>query len=198
MMPEAFTHVTPMQGQWWMHELASVHTSAIIFPGVYIGPNVRISEGCVIGPNTCIGQPGFGYNTLEDGTREYRDHSQGVLLEADVHVGANTCIDQGRHRRTEIGAGTKIDNLVHIAHNVIIGKRCLIIAHTMLGGSVTIGDDAHIAPGSLIRDWRNVGANATSGLGAVVVKDIPTGETHAGNPANNLEVRNDRQCAGPS
>jgi UDP-3-O-[3-hydroxymyristoyl] glucosamine N-acyltransferase len=95
-----------------MHELASVHTSAIIFPGVYIGPNVRISEGCVIGPNTCIGQPGFGYNTLEDGTREYRDHQQGVLLEADVHVGANTCIDQGRHRRTEIGAGTKIDNLV--------------------------------------------------------------------------------------
>ena len=181
-----------------MHELASVHTSAIIFPGVYIGPNVRIGEGCIIGPNTCIGQPGFGYNTLEDGTREYRDHSQGVLLERDVHVGANTCIDQGRHRTTEIGAGTRIDNLVHIAHNVIIGKRCLIIAHTMLGGSVTIGDDAHIAPGSLIRDWRNVGPNATSGLGAVVVKDIPAGETHAGNPAHNLEVPNDRERPGPS
>ena len=104
-----------------------------------------------------------------------------------------TCIDQGRHRRTEIGAGTRIDNLVHIAHNVIIGKRCLIIAHTMLGGSVTIGDDAHIAPGSLIRDWRNVGPNATSGLGAVVITDIPDGETHAGNPARNLEVPNDRQ-----
>ena len=181
-----------------MHELASVHTSCIIYPGVYIGPNVTINEGCIIGPNTCIGQPGFGYNTLDDGTREYRDHSQGVLLERDVHVGANTCIDQGRHRRTEIGAGTRIDNLVHIAHNVIIGKRCLIIAHTMLGGSVTIGDDAHIAPGSLIRDWRNVGADATSGLGAVVVKDIPAGETHAGNPANKLEVRNDGQRAGPS
>ena len=95
--------------------------------------------------------------------------------------------------RTEIGAGTRVDNLVHIAHNVIIGKRCLIIAHTMLGGSVTIGDDAHIAPGSLIRDWRNVGPNATSGLGAVVITDIPDGETHAGNPARNLEVSNDRQ-----
>jgi acetyltransferase-like isoleucine patch superfamily enzyme len=81
---------------------------------------------------------------------------------------------------------------------VIIGKRCLIIAHTMLGGSVTIGDDAHIAPGSLIRDWRNVGPSATSGLGAVVVRDIPAGETHAGNPANKLEVRNDGQRAGPS
>lgn len=181
-----------------MHELASVHTSAVIFPGVYIGPNVTIGEDCIIGPNTCIGQPGFGYNTLEDGSREYREHSQGVLLERDVHVGANTCIDQGRHRRTEIGAGTRIDNLVHIAHNVIIGKRCLIIAHTMLGGSVTIADDAHIAPGSLIRDWRTVGSQATSGLGAVVVKDIPDGKTHAGNPARNLEVRNDKERAGLS
>jgi UDP-3-O-[3-hydroxymyristoyl] glucosamine N-acyltransferase len=198
MMPEAFIDCELMPGGWWMHRLAAVDSSAVIFPGVYIGPNVTINKHCIIGPNTCIGQPGFGYNTLEDGTREYRQHVEGVYLAKDVHVGANTCIDQGRHRTTEIGAGTKIDNLVHIAHNVIIGKRCLIIAHTMLGGSVTIGDDAHIAPGSLIRDWRNVGANATSGLGAVVVKDIPTGETHAGNPAHNLEVRNDRQCAGPS
>ena len=198
MMPAAFTDCELMPGGWWMHPLAFVSTSAVIFPGAYIGPRVYISRHCVVGPNTCIGQPGFGYNTLEDGTREYRDHQQGVLLEADVHVGANTCIDQGRHRRTEIGAGTRIDNLVHIAHNVIIGKRCLIIAHTMLGGSVTIGDDAHIAPGSLIRDWRNVGPSATSGLGAVVITDIPDGETHAGNPARNLEDRNDRQRTGPS
>ena len=198
MMPAAFTDCELMPGGWWMHTLATVDSTAVIFPGAYVGPNVTINKGCIIGPNTCIGQPGFGYNTLEDGTREYRDHQQGVLLERDVHVGANTCIDQGRHRRTEIGAGTKIDNLVHIAHNVIIGKRCLIIAHTMLGGSVTIGDDAHIAPGSLIRDWRNVGTRAMSGLGAVVVKDIPNGETHAGNPARNLEVPNDRQLRGPS
>jgi UDP-3-O-[3-hydroxymyristoyl] glucosamine N-acyltransferase len=66
----------------------------------------------------------------------------------------------------------------------------------MLGGSVTIADDSHIAPGSMIKDWCNVGTNATSGLGAVVIRDIPDDETHAGNPAYNLKASDDRQRDG--
>jgi UDP-3-O-[3-hydroxymyristoyl] glucosamine N-acyltransferase len=84
---------------------------------------------------------------------------------------------------TVIGAGTKIDNLVHVGHNVIVGKHCLVIAHTMLGGSVEIGDYCHVAPGALIRDWRTVEDHATVGIGSVVVKDIGAGETCYGNPA---------------
>ena len=196
MIPDSFTDVDFTIDGWWIHKSADVHPTALIFPGVYIGPNVIIEAHCVVGPNSCIGQPGFGYTTMDDGTRQYRPHHEGVFIDRDVHIGANTCIDQGRHRQTSIGEGTRVDNLVHIAHNVIIGKRCLIIAHTMLGGSVTIADDSHIAPGSMIKDWCNVGTNATSGLGAVVIRDIPDDETHAGNPAYNLKASDDRQRDG--
>ena len=169
--------------QFFKHDTAQVSASAVIFPGAYIGPRVRIGAGCIIGPNACIGQPGFGYVLRDTGARDYREHLEGVILEDDVHVGAGTCIDQGRHRPTLIRSGTRVDNLVHIAHNVQVGRHCLIIAHTMLAGSVVIGDHAHVAPGALVRDWRNVGERATVGLGAVVVKDVPAGATVKGNPA---------------
>lgn len=178
-----FVNVEQSPQGFWFHKSARIAYSATIFPGAYIGPKVRIGEHCVIGPNACIGQPGFGYTTQADGYRAYRPHLMGVSIEDDVHIGANACVDQGRHRKTVIGQGTRIDNLVHVGHNVIIGRNCLIIAHAMLGGSVTIADNSHIAPGALIRDWRNVAEGATVGLGAVVVANVPSGTTVLGNPA---------------
>lgn len=173
-------------GGWWIHDTAEVDPSAIIFPGAYIGPNVKIGEDCVVGPNTSIGQPGFGYDTDDTGERNYRTHTKGVIINDDVHIGANTCIDQGRHRPTEIFSGTRIDNLVHIAHNVIIGHRCLVIAHVMIAGSCEIGDDVQISPGAQICDHVKVGDGAHIGLGAVVLKDVPAGEVWVGNPARKL------------
>lgn len=161
---------------------AEIGARTSIAPFVYIGPNVRIGADCVIGPGVCIGQPGFGYEQV-DGRQVYRPHTGGVVVEDDVHIGANTCIDQGRHRPTRIGRGTRIDNLVHIAHNVEIGEDCLIIALAEISGSCVIGDRAVISPAASIRDWRNVGANARVGIGSVVVKDVPAGETWAGVPA---------------
>lgn len=170
----------------WVHHTADVDPEAVIFPGACIGPNVRIGPGCVIGPNACIGQPGFGYTRHEDGRLAYRPHNAGVIIEPDVHIGACTTIDQGRHRPTIIRTGTRIDNHVHIAHNVIIGRHCAVIAHAMLAGTVELKDFAYIAPGAQIRDHVTIGQHAIAGLGAVVLHDVPDHETWAGNPARKL------------
>ena len=183
MIHAAFGDVRLMPGGWHMHTTARVDRTASVLPGAYIGPNVTISEHCTIGVGAVIGAPGFGYDTTLTVAAQRADRLQGVLIERHVSIGSNTCVDQGRHRRTVIGEGTKIDNLVHVAHNVIIGRHCLIIAHSMIAGSAEIGDYTRIAPGALIRDWRTVGDHALVGMGSVVVKDVEDGVTVAGNPA---------------
>lgn len=148
----------------------------------FIAEDVQVGDNCVIGPGACIGQRGFGYKRLH-GEWVYREHPFSVVIEDDVNIGANTCINRGRHRHTLIGRGTKIDDLVFIAHNVLIGKRCLIIAKAMIAGSCEIGDDVIIGPGACLRDHVKVGAGAFIGVGAVVIKDVPAGQVWAGNPA---------------
>lgn len=150
---------------------------------VWIGPDVRIAAGCR------IGQVGFGYEEGEDGWCE-KPHPFGVRIERGVHVGANTCIDRGSWRDTVIGAGSKIDNLCHIAHNVRVGVNCLIVAQAEISGSVVIGDGAYIAPGARIRERLTVGARAVVGLGAVVVANVPAGRTYAGVPARDFGPAN--------
>lgn len=174
----------------WIHPSSYIDSSAkigaftTILPMCYIGPGVQIGKNCIIGPGACIGQPGFGYEKDEEtGAQRYREHSAGVVIDDDVHIGANACVDQGRHRPTRIGRGTRVDNLVHIAHNVWIGEDCLIIACSMLAGTVVIGDRSHVAPSAAILDHINVGEDALVGLGAVVVKDVPHGMTVKGVPA---------------
>jgi UDP-3-O-[3-hydroxymyristoyl] glucosamine N-acyltransferase len=187
----AFSPTPRGQGDrgFFVHPEAHVHHSTIIFPGAYIGPHVTIGSDCVIGPNAAIGQPGFGYTEQPDGSWAYREHLGGVVIEDDVHIGANACIDQGRHRETRIGRGSRVDNQCHVSHNVHIGEDCLIIAHAMIAGSCSIGNGAIIAPGAMIRDHVEVGARAFVGLGAVVVSDIPDAEVWAGNPAVYLRPR---------
>ena len=187
MMAQGFADCQLMPGGWHMHRTATIDRTATVMPGAYIGPKVKIGARCVIGPGASIGAMGFGYETHHlTGEHTYRTHCEGVVLEPDVSIGANSCVDQGRHRPTHIGMGTKVDNLVHIAHNVIIGQHCLVIAHSMIAGSAEIGDYTRIAPGALVRDWRQVGDHCLVGMGSVVVKDVDDGTTVAGNPARPL------------
>jgi len=155
-----------------------IHPSAVInYDCVEIGKNVRI------GPNSSIGFEGFGFEGDGNGVYHRFPHIGKVIIGDDVEIGANTCIDRGALDDTIIGDGTKIDNLVHVAHNVRIGKNCMIIALTCLGGGVIIEDGAYVGIGASIRNQRKIGEKAFIGMGAVVVKDVDPGVTVIGNPA---------------
>jgi UDP-3-O-[3-hydroxymyristoyl] glucosamine N-acyltransferase len=157
-----------------------------------IGANVTINDRCVIkkrvkiNSGTVIGADGFGYHKLDDGTLLKFPHIGSVLIEDDVEIGANTCIDRATLGITHLKKGVKIDNLVHIAHNVIIGENSTIIALSMIGGSTRIGDNTWIAPSVALRDGLIIGADCMIGMGSIVTKNIPDGETWLGNPAKNL------------
>ena len=103
-----------------------------------------------------------------------------------MEIGSNTCIDRGAIGNTEIGSGTKIDNLVHIAHNVVIGVNCLLIANSMIGGSAVVGKNVWIAPSAALKNQVEIGENSLIGMGAVVIRDVAPGLTIAGNPAKTL------------
>ena len=182
---------------------SAVHASARLAPGVVVGPGVQVGPdvevgpnavlawctlgaGVRVGPNTTIGTDGFGYTRDEAGVLVPFPHLGRVVLEDGVTVGANACIDRGALGETRVGARTRIDNLVHIAHNVRLGTDCAVIAGAMVAGSVTVGDGAWIAPSASILNGLTVGAGATVGLGAVVIRDVAPGATVAGNPAREL------------
>jgi UDP-3-O-[3-hydroxymyristoyl] glucosamine N-acyltransferase len=154
-----------------------------IFPNVTIYENVRIGAKCRINSGTVIGADGYGYERNSDGVLEKFPHLGGVVIEDEVEIGANTCIDRGALADTRIAKRARVDNLVHIAHNVQIGEDVAVIALSMLGGSVAVGSGAWIAPGAVIMNQVIIGANSMVGLGAVVVKDVAPGQTVMGAPA---------------
>lgn len=200
------------------HPKAGIHPTAIIDPDAKIGKNVSIGAYCVIGKATigdnsvldsnvrvyddtvmgkgCVikagavlGGAGFGYEKDADGNK-FRFPQIGQLIMGDyVEVGANTCIDRGALADTVIGNFTKINNLCHIAHNNKIGKNVTITGCVNVSGSNVIDDDVWIAPNSSIRGWVHIEKGSTVGMGAVVVKNIPEGETWVGNPAHKLEKK---------
>ncbi len=159
---------------------SSIHSGANIGSNVRIGAHVNIKSGCVVGGD------GFGYERNREGVFEKFPHLEGVIIEDNVDIGSNTCVDRGTLSDTIVGAGSKIDNLVHIAHNVIIGRNCAIIAQTMLGGGSRIGDGAWIAPAACVRDGITIGRNALVGMGAVVTKNVPEGDIVVGVPAKSV------------
>ncbi|MEQ8190917.1 MAG: UDP-3-O-(3-hydroxymyristoyl)glucosamine N-acyltransferase [Candidatus Eremiobacterota bacterium] len=163
-------------------ERSEIGEGSRIYDNVVIGNDVKIGKNALVQSGAVIGEEGFGFLTDKNQKRDRVMHFGRVIMGDDVEIGANTCIARGVMEDTVISDGSKIDNLCHIGHNVKIGKNAFIVAHTMVGGSVTIGDNCWLAT-SVIRNGICIGDNALVGMGAVVVKDVRAGAVVYGNPA---------------
>lgn len=170
-----------------------ISSKTVIGDGTRIGSNVTIKgkvtigKECVIQSGAVLGEDGFAF-IKENNAQKFVKHYGGVTLEDHVSIGSQTCVCRGAIEDTLIKEYAKIDNLCHIAHNVVIGKRTIVVCLTAVMGSVHIGDDCWVAT-SMIRDQRHVGDGCVVGMGAVVVKDVPNNTTVAGNPAKPFERR---------
>ena len=136
----------------------------------------------IIHPGVRIGQDGFGYLPNRQGHQKI-PQTRRVIIQDDVEIGANTTIDRGSTRDTVIGEGSKIDNLVQIAHNVSIGRHCLIAGQTGISGSAQVGDFVVMAGKVGIADHVTIGAGATLGAQSGVMADVPAGARWLGSPA---------------
>ena len=147
-----------------------------LYPGTVLGERVRVHAGARLGCD------GFGYVPGERGHTKI-PHVGRCVIGDDVEIGANSTIDRGSVDDTVVGAGTKIDNLVHIAHNVRIGRLCLIMAQVGVAGSVHMGDGCILAGQVGVSGHRTIGAGARLAAQAGAFGDIPAGETWSGYPA---------------
>lgn len=153
-----------------------------LYPHVTLYSKVSLGERCIVHSGARIGSDGFGY-TLVDGKHQKVPQVGGVIIGDDVEVGANTCIDRGSVGPTEIGNGVKIDNLVHIGHNVRVGDFSIIVAQVGVSGSTTIGRGVTLAGQAGLQGHIRIGDGAVIGGQAGVFGDVPAGATYSGYPA---------------
>jgi UDP-3-O-[3-hydroxymyristoyl] glucosamine N-acyltransferase len=185
--------------------LSVIESGAEIGPGCRIGPCANIGAGVIIGrdcrigahvslshallgarvyvyPGARIGQEGFGFASTKDGFLSVPQLGR-VILEDDVEVGANTTIDRGSSRDTVIGAGSRLDNLVQIGHNVILGRCCAIVAQVGISGSTVLEDFVRVGGQAAMAGHLRIGQGAEIGAQAGVISDLAPGAKVLGSPA---------------
>lgn len=208
--PQAFIHpeakledgVTVEAGAVVGHG-AEIGRGTLVSSTAVIGENCRVGRECYIAPAVSIqysfignrvhlypgvriGQDGFGYVGGPSGVEKIPQLGR-VIIQDDVEIGANTTVDRGALKDTVIGEGTKIDNLVQIAHNVQIGRYCLIAAHCGIAGSSTIGDMTQLGGSVGLADHIKVGSHVQIAAASGVMNDIPDGEKWGGSPARPIK-----------
>jgi UDP-3-O-[3-hydroxymyristoyl] glucosamine N-acyltransferase len=185
--PEAIVHESCYIGPFTYIGKSSIGKNTVIHGNIHIYDNVSIGENVIIHSGTIIGADGFGFEREEDGSIIKFPHIGGVIIKDDVEIGANSCIDKGTLGNTIINSGVKIDNLVHIAHNVVVGENSFVIANSMVGGSTKIGKNVWVAPSVSLMNGIAIGDNVTVGMASLVTKSIPESETWTGSPAKPLK-----------
>ena len=169
----------------------TIGNDSVIAPNVVIGDNVTIGESTVIKSHATIGQKGFGFEFDKDGIPFAIPHIGSVVIGDNVEIGAHNTIARGVLKNTIISDHVKTDDHVHIAHNVMIGKRTAITACAEISGSTTIGEDCHLGPNCSIMNGIAIGDHVLIGLGAVVLHTVPADTVVAGNPAKIIK-KNER------
>ncbi|KPK45194.1 MAG: hypothetical protein AMJ65_00615 [Phycisphaerae bacterium SG8_4] len=149
---------------------------------VVIYHNCRLGKHVIVQANSTIGSTGFGYSFI-DGDHKLIPHNGGVVIEDFVHIGSNCCVDRAKFGNTIIGAGTKIDNLVQVAHNVVTGKCCLIAGQAGLSGSCRLGDGVVLAGQVGLADNIEIGDSVMVGAQSGVMNNIAAGQKVAWTPA---------------
>jgi len=157
---------------------------SVLNPHVVLYPSTRLGARVILHAGVCLGVDGFGYVPV-DGEHKKVPQVGACVVEDDVEIGANTCIDRGSIGRTVIGKGSKLDNLVHLAHNVQIGDGVLIAAMVGISGSTRVGDRAMFGGQAGMVGHIEIGEGARIGAQAGVIGDIPPGERVSGYPARN-------------
>lgn len=171
---------------------------ASIGPGVKIGRHCRIGAGAVVGfaligdrvhihAGAVVGEAGFGAAPGPRGLVSLPQLGR-IIIQDDVRIGANSCVDRGAWDDTVVGERTKIDNLVHIGHNVVVGRDCVMAAYTGISGSCVIGDGCMFGGRAGVIDHITIGDGARIGADAAVMKDVPAGESWAGSPARPIRT----------
>lgn len=162
----------------------TIGDSTIVWSGTVIRERCIIGSHCIFHTNVSIGADGFGYRPCEEGKGLIKIPQIGnVVIGHYVEIGANSCVDRGKFSSTIIGDGCKIDNLVQVAHNSVMGRSCIMAGHSGLAGSVTLGDGVIIGGSASIKDHTNIASGATVGAGSGVMNDIKAGQTVLGYPA---------------
>ena len=172
---------------------AAIGTNCSLKPNVTIYHNVIIGDNCIIHSGTAIGCDGFGYVT-ENNIHEKIPQTGNVIIGDDVEIGSNCAIDRATIGVTSIGDMTKIDNLVHIAHNVKVGKGCLITAGFAVAGSTEIGDYCTFAGQVGIAPHVKIGSNSVFAAKSGVTKSLEGGKVYAGFPAREIREHNKKEA----
>jgi len=156
----------------------------VVWSGTVIRERCVVGSHCIFHTNVSIGADGFGYRPSDDGKGLVKIPQIGnVIIGNYVEIGANSCVDRAKFSSTIIGDGCKIDNLVQIAHNSIMGRSCIMAGHSGLAGSVTLGDGVIIGGSASIKDHTTIHSGATVGAGSGVMNDVEVGKTVLGYPA---------------
>ncbi len=198
--PDAIVEGSSISANVFVGSGAVIGAGTQLYPGVYVGANVKIGRDCVLWPNVVvrerviigdrvivhsnatIGADGFGY--LQRGGKHRKIPQIGtVVIEDDVEIGANSAVDRARSGVTRIGSGTKIDNLVQIAHNVEVGEACIIVGQSGIGGSSSLGRDVAVSGQVGIFDHLRIGDGVQIAAKSVVTSNVPDGQVVRGIPA---------------
>ena len=179
---------------------AEIGDGTVLYPHAYVGKRVKIGQNCTLYPNTTvredcvlgnrvilqsgavIGGDGFGYIT-QNGKHSKVLQTGNVVLQDDVEIGCNTCIDRATVDSTIVGKGTKIDNLVHLGHNDVLGENCLVVAHVGISGSVTVGNNVTFAGQVGTVGHITIGNNCVFGGKAGITNNVPDNSVMGGYPA---------------